>query len=90
MKMMHNQYTSGCNSVVECLLPKQNVVGSNPITRSIPFVWAHGCLLGLSLRLSPTATHKKKRLLACGRPKIGFLVGEGAAEPYITVHVELS
>ena len=25
---------SGCNSGVECLLPKQNVVGSNPITRS--------------------------------------------------------
>ena len=25
----------GCNSVVECLLPKQKVVGSNPITRSI-------------------------------------------------------
>ena len=27
--------TSGCNSVVECLLPKQDVVGSNPIARSI-------------------------------------------------------
>ena len=26
---------SGCNSVVECLLPKQKVVGSSPITRSI-------------------------------------------------------
>ena len=25
----------GCNSAVECLLPKQDVVGSNPITRSI-------------------------------------------------------
>ncbi len=25
---------SGCNSAVECLLPKQDVVGSNPITRS--------------------------------------------------------
>ncbi len=25
---------SGCNSGVECLLPKQDVVGSNPITRS--------------------------------------------------------
>ncbi len=24
----------GCNSAVECLLPKQDVVGSNPITRS--------------------------------------------------------
>ena len=24
----------GCNSAVECLLPKQGVVGSNPITRS--------------------------------------------------------
>jgi hypothetical protein len=24
----------GCNSVVECLLPKQKVVGSSPITRS--------------------------------------------------------
>ena len=23
----------GCNSVVECQLPKLNVVGSNPITR---------------------------------------------------------
>ena len=29
---------SGCNSGVECLLPKQNVVGSNPITRSIHYV----------------------------------------------------
>ncbi len=27
---------SGCNSVVECLLPKQDVVGSIPITRSNP------------------------------------------------------
>ena len=27
---------SGCNSVVEYLLPKQRVVGSNPIARSIP------------------------------------------------------
>ena len=26
---------SGRNSVVECLLPKQKVVGSNPIARSI-------------------------------------------------------
>ena len=26
---------SGCNSVVEYLLPKQRVVGSNPIARSI-------------------------------------------------------
>ena len=26
---------SGCNSVVECLLPKQGAVGSNPITRSV-------------------------------------------------------
>ena len=26
----------GRNSVVECLLPKQDVVGSNPIARSIP------------------------------------------------------
>ena len=25
----------GCNSAEECLLPKQDVVGSNPITRSI-------------------------------------------------------
>ncbi len=25
----------GCNSAVECLLPKQNVVGSSPITRSL-------------------------------------------------------
>ena len=25
----------GCNSVVEYLLPKQKVVGSNPITRSV-------------------------------------------------------
>ena len=24
----------GCNSAEECLLPKQDVVGSNPITRS--------------------------------------------------------
>ncbi len=25
---------SGCNSVVECLLPKQDVEGSNPFARS--------------------------------------------------------
>ena len=25
----------GCNSVVECLLPKEKVEGSNPFTRSI-------------------------------------------------------
>ena len=30
----YNVAHSGCNSGVECLLPKQNVVGSNPITRS--------------------------------------------------------
>ena len=24
----------GCNSAVECLLPKQDVAGSNPVTRS--------------------------------------------------------
>ena len=30
----YNEPLSGCNSGVECLLPKQNVVGSNPITRS--------------------------------------------------------
>ena len=34
MKLMDNEYTGGCNSGGECLLPKQNVVGSNPITRS--------------------------------------------------------
>jgi hypothetical protein len=34
---VHLGVTSGCNSVVECLLPKQKVVGSNPITRSIYF-----------------------------------------------------
>ena len=28
-------YICGCNSVVECLLPKQDVEGSNPFTRSI-------------------------------------------------------
>ena len=27
--------TCGCNSAVECLLPKQDVEGSNPFTRSI-------------------------------------------------------
>ncbi len=27
--------SSGCNSVVECLLPKQDVEGSSPFTRSI-------------------------------------------------------
>ena len=32
----------GCNSGVECLLPKQAVVGSNPITRSIDI--KSGCL----------------------------------------------
>ncbi len=30
----YNGSACGCNSVVECLLPKQKVVGSNPITRS--------------------------------------------------------
>ena len=33
--MTYNESTSGCNSAEECLLPKQDVVGSNPITRSI-------------------------------------------------------
>ena len=28
-----NIVNCGCNSAVECLLPKQDVVGSNPITR---------------------------------------------------------
>ena len=31
----------GCNSGVECLLPKQNVVGSNPITRSSTLTSKH-------------------------------------------------
>ena len=31
----HFVSVGGCNSAVECLLPKQDVVGSNPITRSI-------------------------------------------------------
>ena len=31
---MDNRYVSGCSSGVERLLPKQDVVGSNPITRS--------------------------------------------------------
>ena len=30
----YNEPTGGCNSAAECLLPKQDVVGSNPITRS--------------------------------------------------------
>ncbi len=29
-------FSGGRNSVVECLLPKQKVVGSNPIARSNP------------------------------------------------------
>ena len=30
----YNEPTSGCNSAAECLLPKQDVEGSNPFTRS--------------------------------------------------------
>jgi hypothetical protein len=30
---------SGCNSVVERLLPKQDVAGSNPVIRSIYFCY---------------------------------------------------
>lgn len=30
----YNEHSRGCSSGVERLLPKQNVVGSNPITRS--------------------------------------------------------
>ena len=33
-KITYNESTCGCNSAEECLLPKQDVVGSNPITRS--------------------------------------------------------
>ena len=32
---LHLNYNGGCNSVAECLLPKQDVEGSNPFTRSI-------------------------------------------------------
>ena len=35
VKILYNEPKCGCNSAVECLLPKQDVVGSNPITRSI-------------------------------------------------------
>ena len=35
---------SGCNSAVECLLPKQDVVGSNPITRSMKLKGKAGVL----------------------------------------------
>jgi transcriptional regulator with XRE-family HTH domain len=31
--MTYNEPTSGCNSAAECLLPKQDVEGSNPFTR---------------------------------------------------------
>ena len=31
----YNEPKCGCNSAEECLLPKQDVVGSNPITRSM-------------------------------------------------------
>ena len=27
-------HASGCNSAVECMLPKHDVAGSNPVTRS--------------------------------------------------------
>ena len=33
-EITYNDSPCGYNSVVECLLPKQKVVGSNPITRS--------------------------------------------------------
>ena len=35
-KITYNESASGCNSAEECLLPKQDVVGSNPLTRSNP------------------------------------------------------
>jgi hypothetical protein len=31
--------TSGCNSAVECQLPKLNVAGSIPVTRSLNFLF---------------------------------------------------
>ena len=37
-KITYNEFTSGSSSVVERLLPKQKVVGSNPISRSIPAI----------------------------------------------------
>ena len=36
--MVQSVTLSGRNSGVECLLPKQDVVGSNPIARSIFFL----------------------------------------------------
>ena len=32
--MFMNPNTCGCSSVVECLLPKQKIAGSSPVTRS--------------------------------------------------------
>jgi transcriptional regulator with XRE-family HTH domain len=34
-KITYNESASGCNSVVECLLPKQKVASSNLVTRSM-------------------------------------------------------
>ena len=39
---------SGCNSAEECLLPKQDVVGSNPITRSSKYK-EDACLAKMSV-----------------------------------------
>jgi transcriptional regulator with XRE-family HTH domain len=35
LEMVENESASGCNSAVECLLPKQKVASSNLVTRSI-------------------------------------------------------
>ena len=38
----------GCNSAEGCLLPKQDVVGSNPITRSTAKLGCHSSFLLVS------------------------------------------
>ena len=44
-RMVQSPTSSGRNSGVECLLPKQDVVGSNPIARSTFSAWKGDILL---------------------------------------------
>ena len=54
----------GRNSVVECLLPKQKVVGSNPIARSIRHNTSH-----LIRKVSPGGVTRAHPAPVVGRPK---------------------
>ena len=50
--MIQSRCSSGRNSGVECLLPKQDVVGSNPIARSTSPCIRHG--------IAPDSSHNNQ------------------------------